>query len=191
MAGALAAVAGAAACGTESGTASAPGAPSGTPSGAVSGGPSPVLPIASPDPSTACSAEGVSLSMHRPDAAAGLRAAWVELRNCGTRPYRLNGYPALRVLDENRQPFDIRPVKGTREIKDPGPKPVTVAPGESARVGIVWRNLVTESTVPAVNGSYLEVRPAPGRPVLVVRANGPLDLGNTGRLETTAWTPAP
>lgn len=187
-AGAVAAVLAAGACGTQSGAAS--GVPPAPASGAPSGGPSPAPTLASPtpNPSTACSADGVSLSMDRPDAAMGLRAAWVELRNCGTRPYRLNGYPALRVLDEKRQPFDVRAVQGTREIKDPGPKPVTVAPGRSARIGIVWRNLVTESTVPAVNGSYLEVRPAPGRPVLVVPANGPLDLGNTGRLETTAWT---
>lgn len=189
VAGVLAAVACATACGTEPGTAS--GVPPA--SGAPSGGPSPAPTIASPtpNPSTACSADGVSLSMDRPDAAMGLRAAWVELHNCGTRPYRLNGYPALRVLDENRQPFDVRTVKGTRQIKDAGPKPVTIAPGRAARVGIVWRDLVTESAIPAVNGSYLEVRPAPGRPVLVVPANGPLDLGNTGRLETTAWTPAP
>jgi hypothetical protein len=183
-AGALAAVLAAAACGSESGAAS------GVPPAPPSGGPSPAPTIATPtpNPSTTCSAEGVSLSMDRPDAAMGLRAARVELHNCGTRPYRLNGYPELRVLDEKRQPFDVRPVAGTREIKDPGPKPVTVAPGASARIGIVWRNLVTESAIPAVNGSYLEVRPAPGRPVLVVPANGPLDLGNTGRLETTAWT---
>ncbi|MEU9017430.1 DUF4232 domain-containing protein [Actinomadura sp. NPDC048394] len=189
MVGVLAAVASAAACGTESGTAS--GVPPAT--GAPSGGPSPAPTIASPtpNPSTACSADGVSLSMDRPDAAMGLRATWVELRNCGTRPYRLNGYPALRVLDGNRQPFDVRTVKGTRQIKDAGPKPVTIKPGKAARIGIVWRNLVTESAIPAVNGSYLEVRPAPGRPVLVVPANGPLDLGNTGRLETTAWTPVP
>ncbi|WP_433143489.1 DUF4232 domain-containing protein [Actinomadura nitritigenes] len=188
VAGVLAAVPAAGACGSEPGTAS--GVPPVPASGAPSGGPSPAPTLASPtpNPSTACSADGVSLSMDRPDAAMGLRATWVELHNCGTRPYRLNGYPALRVLDEKRQPFDVRAVEGTRQIKDPGPKPVTVAPGGSARIGIVWRNLVTESTVPAVNGSYLEVRPAPGRPVLVVPANGPLDLGNTGRLETTAWT---
>lgn len=143
-----------------------------------------------PGPSTACSAEGISLSMGAPDAAMGLRAASVRLRNCGTRPYVLNGYPSLRVLDEERQPFDVRVVEGTHEIKDAGPEPVTLRPGESAEFGIVWRNQVTDSTNRAVNGAYLEVRPASGRPVVVVTANGPLDLGNTGRLEVTAWAPA-
>ncbi|WP_344281812.1 DUF4232 domain-containing protein [Actinomadura napierensis] len=185
-AAALAAVLGAGACGSEPGTAS--GVPPAT--GAATGGPSPAPTLASPTPTprTPCSAEGVSLSMDIPDAAMGLRAASVELRNCGKRPYKLNGYPALRVLDKNREPFDVRPIRGTHEVKDPGPKPLTVAPGKSARFVIVWRNLVTESTTVAVNGSYLEVRPAPGRPVLVLPSNGPLDLGNTGRLETTAWT---
>ncbi|MDL4818405.1 DUF4232 domain-containing protein [Actinomadura opuntiae] len=185
-AGALAAVLGAAACGSEAGGASGvPPVP-----GTATSRPSPLPSVRSPTPAprTPCSADGVSLSMDVPDAAMGLRAAAVDLHNCGTRPYRLNGYPALRILDKDRQPFDVRPVNGTREVKDPGPKPLTVAPGASARIVIVWRNLVTESTTVAVNGSYLEVRPAPGRPVVVLPSNGPLDLGNTGRLETTAWT---
>jgi hypothetical protein len=125
--------------------------------------------------------------MERPDAAMGLRAATITLRNCGDRPYRLNGYPSLRVLDEDRQPFDVKIVRGTTQIKDGGPKPLTIRPGTSATFGIVWRNLVTDPTTTAVAGKYLEVRPAPGRPVVIVEANGPIDLGNTGRLEETAW----
>ncbi|MBO2463343.1 DUF4232 domain-containing protein [Actinomadura violacea] len=188
-AGALGTVLGAGACGTENGVASGDPAASSTATRA----PSPLLtpPSPTPTPSTACSAQGISLSMDQVDAAMGLRATWVRLRNCGTRPYRLNGYPALRVLGKDRQPFDVHAIRGTRQIKDPGPKPITVAPGKSARIGIVWRNLVTESSVPAVNGTYLEVRPAAGRPVVVLPANGPLDLGNTGRLETTAWARVP
>ncbi|WP_433466084.1 DUF4232 domain-containing protein [Spirillospora sp. CA-128828] len=150
--------------------------------------PSPLTLRPSPPPPT-CTPDGVSVSMDEPDAAMGLRAATITLRNCGGRPYRLNGYPSLRVLDENRQPFNVDVVRGTTQIKDGGPKPLTIRPGEAAVFGIVWRNLVTEATTEAVTGRYLEVRPAPGRPVVVIPSNGPLDLGNTGRLEETAWRP--
>jgi hypothetical protein len=146
-----------------------------------------VPPLRPSPPPPVCTAEGIAVSMNEPDAAMGLRAARVELRNCGSRPYRLNGYPSLRVLDEHRQPFDVAVVRGTRQVKDAGPKPLTIRPGRKAVFVIVWRNTVTETTTAAVAGKYLEVRPAPGRPVVVVPANGPIDLGNTGRLEETAW----
>ncbi|MFD0539492.1 DUF4232 domain-containing protein [Actinomadura luteofluorescens] len=134
-----------------------------------------------------CTPEGIAVSMNEPDAAMGVRAARIVLRNCGSRPYRLNGYPALRVLDEKQQPFDVTTVPGTRQVEDAGPKSLTIRPGREAEFVIVWRNTVTDANTVAVAGKYLEVRPAPGRPVVVVPANGPIDLGNTGRLEGTAW----
>lgn len=144
------------------------------------------IPSTSPAPPV-CTREGISVGMERPEAAMGLRAATIRLRNCGDRPYRLDGYASLRVLDEDRQPFDVKVVRGTTRIEDAGPEPLTIRPGESAIFGIVWRNLVTDPTTTAVTGRYLEVRPAPGRPVVIVEAGGPIDLGNTGRLEETAW----
>lgn len=159
---------------------------------AVPSEPYPVLPTRSAAPPSSpappvCTREGISVGMGQVEAAMGLRAVTVRLRNCGDRPYRLNGYASLRVLDEKRQPFDVKIVRGTTRIKDAGPKPLTIRPGKSAIFGIVWRNLVTDPTTTAVAGTYLEVRPAPGRPVVIVEANGPIDLGNTGRLEETAW----
>lgn len=141
----------------------------------------------SPPPPAPCTPEGIAVSMNEPDAAMGVRAARIVLRNCGSRPYRLNGYPALRVLDEKQQPFDVTTVPGTRQVEDAGPKSLTIRPGREAEFVIVWRNTVTDANTVAVAGKYLEVRPAPGRPVVVVPANGPIDLGNTGRLEGTAW----
>ncbi|MEV4002411.1 DUF4232 domain-containing protein [Actinomadura sp. NPDC049753] len=149
--------------------------------------PAPVPPPRSSPPPPPCTPEGIAVSMNEPDAAMGLRAARIELRNCGRRPYRLNGYPALRVLDDERQPFNVTTVRGTRQVEDAGPKPLTIRPGRTAEFVIVWRNTVTEADTVAVAGKYLEVRPAPGRPVVIVPANGPIDLGNTGRLEGTAW----
>ncbi|MFB4305432.1 DUF4232 domain-containing protein [Actinomadura sp. GTD37] len=175
-------LAGVGGCGTET----APAAVPSEPYPVLPTSPAPPAPRPSPAP-PACTPEGISVGMGTPDAAMGLRAVTITLRNCGDRPYRLNGYPALRVLAEDRQPFDVQIVRGSRQIKDDGPKPLTIRPGGSAVFGIVWRNLVTDPTTTAVAGRYLEVRPAPGRPVVIVEADGPIDLGNTGRLEETAW----
>nr|WP_276515353.1 DUF4232 domain-containing protein [Actinomadura coerulea] len=147
----------------------------------------PVPPQRSSPPPPSCTPEGIAVSMNEPDAAMGVRAARIELLNCGRRPYRLDGYPALRVLDGRRQPFNVTAVRGTRQVEDAGPKPLTIRPGRKAEFVIVWRNTVTEADTVAVAGAYLEVRPAPGRPVVIVPAHGPIDLGNTGRLEGTAW----
>ncbi|WP_141579214.1 DUF4232 domain-containing protein [Actinomadura sp. WMMA1423] len=147
----------------------------------------PPLPLRPSPPPPACTPQGIAVSMAEPDAAMGLRAARIELRNCGSRPYLLNGYPSLRVLDASRQPFDVEIVRGTRQVKDAGPKPLTIRPGRKAAFVIVWRNTVTDANTVAVAGKYLEVRPAPGRPVVVVPAIGPIDLGTTGRMEETAW----
>ncbi|MEV3920885.1 DUF4232 domain-containing protein [Actinomadura coerulea] len=174
------------ACGTggghDAGVATGPAArPAPTPPTA------PVLPLRSSPPPPPCTPEGIAVSMNEPDAAMGVRAARIELLNCGHRPYRLDGYPALRVLDDRRQPFNVTTVRGTRQVEDAGPKPLTIRPGRRAEFVIFWRNTVTEADTVAVAGKYLEVRPAPGRPVVIVPANGPIDLGNTGRLEETAW----
>ncbi|OLT30858.1 hypothetical protein BJF79_37995 [Actinomadura sp. CNU-125] len=117
----------------------------------------------------------------------GLRGMRVKLLNCGDAPYRLNGYPALRVLDENREPFEgVRVVEGSTTMTDPGPKAITVRPGESASTVLNWRNTVTHGT--NVNGTFLEVTPGTGRNPLSLRVPGGLDLGTTGRLESTAWS---
>ena len=179
---AAAALAGLCGCGTETAPAAIPSEPY------------PVLPTRSAPPDRhpappACTPEGISIGMGTPDAAMGLRGATLTLRNCGDRPYTLNGYPSLRVLDEDRQPFDVQIVRGSTQLRDPGPKPLTVRPGKTAVFSVRWRNLVTDATTTAVAGTYLEVRPAPGRPVVIVEADGPIDLGNTGRMEETAWRP--
>ncbi|WP_258564042.1 DUF4232 domain-containing protein [Streptomyces himalayensis] len=47
----------------------------------------------------------------------GLRAQTVTLTNCGKQPYSLNGYPSVRVLDENGKAMDgVKAVQGTDSI---------------------------------------------------------------------------
>ncbi|MFD2685319.1 DUF4232 domain-containing protein [Streptomyces phyllanthi] len=150
-----------------------------------------------PMPSDSCPSSGVRIEPGPVSAAMGLRAMGVTLTNCGRTTYRLAGYPKLQVLDEHREPLDVQILQGTEPITtgqpDSGPKPVTLKPGESAMTELVWRNTVTDTTTTAVNGTYLRITPAKGGPSEVITPQGRIDLGNTGRIGTTAWekTPAP
>ncbi|MER7331000.1 MULTISPECIES: DUF4232 domain-containing protein [unclassified Micromonospora] len=141
-------------------------------------------------PAAKCPESGVRISSPGSDAAMGLRALGLELVNCGTEPYPLNGYPALRLHDGDGNPIPVRVVNGAKEITpgfDAPPRPLTLRPGERAGAAVLWRNLVTDPTVVATNGERLEVAPAAGRPAQVVDLDGPIDLGNTGRIGVSAW----
>ncbi|MFC9972088.1 DUF4232 domain-containing protein [Spirillospora sp. NPDC127200] len=124
----------------------------------------------------------------RANAAMGVRAMDLILRNCGDRPLKLNGYPILTLLDDLERPLPVTVRKGTRQIKDPGPRPITLEPNETARVGLFWRNTVTRTDVPASNARYVEVAPRTGMAPAVAWMTVPIDLGNTNRLEITAWS---
>ncbi|MER6157777.1 DUF4232 domain-containing protein [Streptomyces sp. NPDC001868] len=150
---------------------------------------------ASPDATDACPYSGVRMLPGLVDAAMGLRAMSVTLTNCGKKPYTVNGYPSIQALDESGEPYgDVRVLRGTEDITtgvpDFRPHSVTLKPGESAETVLVWRNTVTEADVPAVNAPALRVAPLAGRPAEILTPDGGLDLGNTGRLGTTAWTRA-
>jgi hypothetical protein len=137
--------------------------------------------------STPCPASGAKLSLGRVDAAMGLRAVTVQLTNCGKKPYRVNGYPEVIVLDENRVPLGLIPTRGTvfsAAAKDEGPHPLTLAPGDFAVSVLHWNNRVT-ATDPVGAGAYVAVAPAEGEerrelPLL-------LDIGSDGKLGVTAW----
>ncbi|UUU29715.1 DUF4232 domain-containing protein [Streptomyces sp. CA-210063] len=143
------------------------------------------------DPTAACPASGVRMLPGPVEPAMGLRAMSVTLTNCGTKPYTLNGYPSLQVLDEDHDVIDTSVLEGPEEITtgvpDPGPHTVTVRPGKQARTSLVWRNTVTEVNTPAVNAPYLRLVPAKGEPAEVLTVDGGIDLGNTGRIGVTAW----
>ncbi|MEV1142929.1 DUF4232 domain-containing protein [Micromonospora sp. NPDC049799] len=68
---------------------------------------------------------------------------------------------------------------------------MTLRPGERAGAAVLWRNLVTDPTVVATNGERLEVAPTAGRPPQDVDPDGPIDLGNTGRIGVSAWKKLP
>ncbi|MET8911081.1 DUF4232 domain-containing protein [Micromonospora sp. NPDC004551] len=153
--------------------------------------PAPPSPAASTSPPPpACSPEGIRITELGVSAAMGLRAMGLELVNCGNRPYVLRGYPAPSLRDADGDPLTVKVIPGARPITsgfDQPPDRIVLRPGERAGAALLWRNLVTDSTVVASNAAHLDVAPLPGRPAHPVELDGPIDLGNTGRLGVSAW----
>ncbi|MFD5816550.1 DUF4232 domain-containing protein [Streptomyces sp. NPDC127038] len=135
-----------------------------------------------------CPPSGLRLGTGSVDGAMGLRGLTLTLTYCGARSYEVNGYPAvLHVLDQDGTPFpDVHAVDGTDKVfmapADPGPKPFTLHPGESARATVYWR-------MAAQAGVYLRIAPRRGQPAVNLRLTEPLDIGPENTLGATAWTP--
>ncbi|MEV6675387.1 DUF4232 domain-containing protein [Streptomyces erythrochromogenes] len=190
-------LAGAAACSAPPAPGPAPGpVRAERPGGTV---PTPRLASPSAPPSAsagACPEGGVRLLETGGDAAMGLRVVGFQLLNCGTQAYVLEGYPEVSLRDDRNEPVEVAVQHGAAGITtgvpniDAAPQRVTLAPGQAAAWWVVWRNLVTDSAVPATTVSALEVEPRPGAPRLWLRPARPFDLGNTGRLGIGPWTAA-
>ncbi|MEU6895855.1 DUF4232 domain-containing protein [Streptomyces sp. NPDC046557] len=142
-----------------------------------------------PGPTGTCPPSGMRVTADEGDAAMGLRVVGLHLTYCGTGTYELDGYPALRLFDENRKPVTgIEVLHGTTEIasgigRDAPPASLTLHPGESASAPLAWRN--TTGSGEAVNAPYVRVTAKPGAPAVTVTPE--LDLGTTGRLGVGAW----
>ncbi|KJS63080.1 DUF4232 domain-containing protein [Streptomyces rubellomurinus] len=142
-----------------------------------------------PQPGGPCPPSGVRLYADEGDAAMGLRVVGLNLRNCGTSPVSLDGYPTLQLLDHEHLPIDgVRLLSGGAEIAtgtgaDAPPQKLTLRPGEGAHSTLVWRN--TTEAGAAVNAPYVRVRATPNAAPVTVTPE--LDLGTTGRLGIGAW----
>lgn len=138
-----------------------------------------------------CPASGIRLYAGEGDAATGLRVVPVHLENCGTGPLTLQGFPRVSLLDEDREPVDgVRTLRGGDGIASgtgvsADARPLTLAPGERAHAGLVWRNTVDSTLTDPVRAPYARVRATPDTPPLVVLPD--VDLGTTGRLGVGAW----
>ena len=172
----------------------------GEPTGTTLAAPtSTTVPPAAPPTSPPCPASGAQLTLGVADGAMGLRLLNFVLTNCGTQPYILSGYPEVALLDDDRQPFAVEVLHGPEPITpnegyctpsglfDAGPQPVTLAPGETAHAGMVWRNLTTDELDDLVNAPLLAVTPAAGEAPQELVPDGPVDLGTTGRFGVSAW----
>ncbi|MGW3421843.1 DUF4232 domain-containing protein [Streptomyces phaeochromogenes] len=158
--------------------------PSGIPTHSPSA-PAPSVPV---QEGQGCPPSGLRFQADEGDAAMGLRAMGLDVINCGDRPYKLNGYPAVTVLDASGDPFPgVRTVEGTDKVsmapEDPGPRALTLDPGESAHAALYWR-------MHNQDGVYLRVAPEKGDGTVTVRPPYPLDIGPENILGTTAWQPS-
>ncbi|MHA6761787.1 DUF4232 domain-containing protein [Streptacidiphilus sp. PAMC 29251] len=172
--------------------------PTGIGSGAGSGGQTRVRIVTVRDVPTAeapsvagpCPASGVRVFIDNGDAAMGLRVVGVQLQNCGTQAYRLNGYPQLQLLDQGHKPVDsVKILHGGDAVAtgtgtDGKPQQLVLKPGESAHAGLVWRNTTGQGSDP-VNAPYVRVVPKPGAAPVMVTPE--LDLGTTGKLAVGPW----
>ncbi|MEU1513589.1 DUF4232 domain-containing protein [Streptomyces sp. NPDC005811] len=137
-----------------------------------------------------CPASGIRVTADDGDAAMGLRVVGLRLQNCGTKDYILDGYPRLTLLDEDREPVEgVRILHGGASVTtgtglDDPPRALTLAPGESAVSGLVWRN-TTEAGRDPVNAPYVRIHARPGAAPVTITPG--LDLGTTGRLGVGAW----
>ncbi|MFJ6833525.1 DUF4232 domain-containing protein [Streptomyces sp. NPDC091209] len=136
-----------------------------------------------------CPPSGLRLDAGPVDAAMGLRGMTLTLTDCGKRPYKVNGHPAVtHVLDGEGAPITgVHSVVGTDKVPmapaDPGPEPFTLHPGDSARAVLYWR-------MAAQYGTYLRVAPQKGQDAVILRLPAFLDIGPDNTLGTTAWAPA-
>lgn len=135
-----------------------------------------------------CPEAGFRANVTQGSAAMGIRTAGIELVNCGEEPIEVNGYPVVQVLVDG-SPIDVEVTEGSDTMQDPGPTPITVAPGESVSAGMLWRNRV-ESADPAdvVNAEELNIGYAEGSPLVAVSPEATIDLGTTRDIEVTAWS---
>lgn len=140
---------------------------------------------APPAVAAGCPEPGVLITAERGEAAMGYREMTLLLRNCGDKPYQLQGRPDIVVLDADHNPLEIAVVPSTHYTV--APKLATIQPGSGTMAMLSWRNTVIVSEVETVTGASLSVAPVQGAPRQTVLLSNPLDLGNTGRLEASAW----
>lgn len=142
-----------------------------------------------------CPAPGVAIAATTSDAAMGLRVQMIEMVNCGDQPFTVNGYPSLRVLDEDRKPLPVEFLKGSSQIStverfERQPREVTLQPGERATSGIVWKNRHTDLNAPML-GKFLEYSPGEGRPWQPEPKPDHVDLGSTNKIGVAPWEKKP
>jgi hypothetical protein len=152
-------------------------------------------PSAPPSSSSSCDT-GLRFTEVSGDSAMGLRVRGIEVVNCGTQPLELNGYPQVKLLDEEWQQLDAQILDGAGGIAvvegfDNPPQPITLQPGERAKSAFVWRNTNTSIDPPLV-GRHIDIAAVPGGTwqSLVPMPPGDdfhVDLGSTGRLGVRAW----
>nr|WP_319739320.1 MULTISPECIES: DUF4232 domain-containing protein [unclassified Streptomyces] len=142
-----------------------------------------------PPPSAAaradCPSSGVVVDMGEVQAALGHRAVGLTLTNCGSKPYRVDGYPSVRVLDDEGEPLPVKVNPGSSYMgTDPGPKEIMLKPGKSLHSLLAWVSTATGGDL--IEGDALEIAPAPGLEARTFPLKGS-DVRLLDELNMTAW----
>ncbi|WP_406426294.1 DUF4232 domain-containing protein [Streptomyces sp. NBC_01589] len=132
-----------------------------------------------------CPASGLVVDMGEVQAALGHRAVGLTLTNCGSKPYRVDGYPSVRVLDDEGEPLPVKVNPGSSYMgTDPGPKEVMLKPGQTLHSLLAWVSTATGGDL--IEGDALEIAPAPGLEARTFPLKG-IDVRLLDELNMTAW----
>lgn len=156
-------------------------------------GSEPVEPVEPTEPATetpieeSCPEEGFRVTVSQGSAAMGIRTMGIDLVNCGTEHIEVNGYPRLQVLVDG-SPIAVEVKEGSDTMQDPGPTPITIAPGDTVHAGMLWRNRVESADEgDVVDATELNIGYSDDSPLQTVTPESSVDLGTTRELELTAW----
>ncbi|MFD5904277.1 DUF4232 domain-containing protein [Streptomyces microflavus] len=147
------------------------------------------VPAQGPDPSPTatgeCPASGAVVTMGEVQAVMMSRAVVLTLTNCGTKPYRVVGYPSVQALGEDgeRLPVKVNPA-GSMFGRDQGPKEVFLDPGLTVRSMLAW--VSTKEGGELVMADALELAAAPDAGARVHPLEGH-DIRYMDELNVTAW----
>ncbi|MGW9305996.1 DUF4232 domain-containing protein [Streptomyces cyaneofuscatus] len=170
---------------TPSARASTPPPPSATPrpiADAPAQGPDP-SPTATP--TGTCPVSGAVVTMGEVQALLMSRAVVLTLTNCGSKPYRVDGYPSVQALGEDgeRLPVKVNPA-GSKFGRDQGPEALTLKPGATVKSMLAW--VSTQEGGELVMADALELAAAPDAGARVYPLEGH-DIRYMDELNITAW----
>ncbi|MGY1737143.1 DUF4232 domain-containing protein [Geodermatophilus sp. SYSU D00684] len=131
-----------------------------------------------------CSPLGLLVTAGPVDAGLGHRGVVVTVTNCGDAPRDVTGYAEVAVLDGTGRPMPFTVAhESTYMVRDPGPSPLVLQPGQSAVTGVSWSATVTAGGL--TEGQALRVVPVPGDAGQVLPTW--VDAGTTGEIAVAAW----
>ncbi|MEW2069201.1 DUF4232 domain-containing protein [Streptomyces sp. NPDC007346] len=142
-------------------------------------------PTPTPDPTEDCPASGAVVTMGQVQTDMMRRAVVLTLTNCGSKPYRVDGYPSVQALGENgeRLPVKVNPA-GSFFGRDHGPEPVLLKPGATVRSVLAW--VSTQEGGELIMADALELAAAPDAGARVHPLEGH-DIRYMDELNMTAW----
>ncbi|MFJ8322191.1 DUF4232 domain-containing protein [Streptomyces anulatus] len=132
-----------------------------------------------------CPASGAVVTMGEVLTAMMSRAVALTLTNCGSKPYRVDGYPSVQALGEDgeRLPVKVNPA-GSQFGRDHGPRALTLKPGATVRSMLAW--VSTQEGGELVMADALELAAAPDAGARVYPLEGH-DIRYMDELNVTAW----